>query len=170
MFSFFKSALEKDLIKLGFGELVNGYKQKVKTNEWTKQQFNEAIKAFHAKHKSEINNLGNVNVSTRQSFDVDDQIVPLNLQNIQQEFIDVDFIYSSLLFEYTNHKRIHSKALQELTAILNRDFPDATIDTNLAEALKTVDLKSLIDQAIVDPTFTNKNSLKTIFQELNNRL
>ena len=33
-----------------------------------------------------INNIGNVNVATRQSFDVDDSIVPLNLQNIQ--FVD----------------------------------------------------------------------------------
>lgn len=170
MFSFFKSALEKDLIKLGFGELVNGYKQKVKNKEWTKEQFNEAIKEFHTKHKNEINNLGNVNVSTRQSFDVDDQIVPLNLQNIQQEFIDVDYIYSSLLFEFTNRKRIHSKALQELTAILKRDFPDAVIDLSLAEELKTTDLKSLIDLAMVDPNTANKNHLRTVYQELLNRI
>ena len=110
MFSFFKSSIEKDLIKLGFEELVQGYKQKVKTNEWTKLQYNEALKSLHTKHKNQISNIGNVNVATRQSFDVDDSVVPLNLQNIQQEFIDYDYIYSTLLFEYNSNNRIHTKA------------------------------------------------------------
>ena len=107
MFSFFKSSIEKDLIKLGFEELVKGYRQKVKSNEWTKQQFNDALKNLH--DKNQINNIGNVNVATRQSFDVDDSIAPLNLQNIQQEFIDYDYIYSTLLFEYNSNKRPHNK-------------------------------------------------------------
>ncbi len=98
MFSFFKSSIEKDLIKLGFEELVKGYRQKVRSSEWTKQKYNDALKTLHSKNKNQINNIGNINVATRQSFDVDDSIVPLNLQNIQLEFIDYDYIYSTLLF------------------------------------------------------------------------
>lgn len=170
MFSFFKSSLEKDLIKLGFGELVNGYKQKLKNKEWSKQQYHEALKDFHSKHKNEINNINNVNVATRQSFDVTDTIVPLNLQNIQQEYIDIDFIYSSLLFEYNNHKRIHSKAINELEKILIDRFPNAMIDNEIESQLLNKDIKFIIDQASLDITNQNKNVIFTAIKVLKSNL
>lgn len=169
MFSFFKSSIEKDLIKLGFEELVKGYRQKVKTNEWTKQQFTDALKSLHTKHKSQINNIDNVNVSTRQSFDVDDSIVPLNLQNIQQEFIDYDYIYSTLLFEYNSNNRIHNKALYELDKLLQENYPDAVILAEDQQKIKQLHLRDLINEATLPFSPENKNYLKTVFNELLNR-
>src|SRR5690606_29563721 len=166
MFSFFKSSIEKDLIKLGFGELVNGYKLKVKTNQWTKQQYKDALKSLHAKHKNQINNIDNVNVATRQSFDVDDSIVPLNLQNIQLEFIDYDYIYSTLLFEYNSNNRIHTKALYQLDKLLHENYPDAVILGDDIESLKNFDLKQLIHEATTPFSTENKNYLKAVFSEL----
>lgn len=169
MFSFFKSSIEKDLIKLGFEELVKGYRQKVKSNEWTKQQFNDALKNLHAKNKNQINNIGNVNVATRQSFDVDDSIVPLNLQNIQQEFIDYDYIYSTLLFEYNSNNRIHTKALYQLDKLLHENYPDAVILEEDQQKIKQLHLRDLINEATLPFTLENKNYLKTVFNELLNR-
>jgi len=169
MFSFFKSSIEKDLIKLGFDELVKGYRQKVKSNEWTKQQFNDALKNLHAKNKNQINNIGNVNVATRQSFDVDDSIVPLNLQNIQQEFIDYDYIYSTLFFEYNSNNRIHTKALYQLDKLLEENYPDALILEEDQQKIKQLHLRDLINEATLPFTVENKNYLKTVFNELLNR-
>ena len=169
MFSFFKSSIEKDLIKLGYEELVKGYCQKVKSNEWTKLQYNDALKSLHTKHKNQINNIGNVNVATRQSFDVDDSIVPLNLQNIQQEFIDYDYIYSTLLFEYNSNNRIHTKALYQLDKLLHENYPDAAILKDEETNVKQLSLKQLIDEATLPFSLENKNYLKTIFNELLNR-
>ncbi|MDO5636144.1 MAG: hypothetical protein Q4G18_02705 [Myroides sp.] len=170
MFSFFKSSIEKDLIKLGFEELVKGYRQKVRSSEWTKQKYNDALKTLHSKNKNQINNIGNVNVATRQSFDVDDSVVPLNLQNIQQEFIDYDYIYSTLLFEYNSNNRIHTKALNELSLLLDEKFPDAVILGDDIESLKNFDLKQLIHEATTPFSTENKNYLKAVFSELKNRL
>lgn len=170
MFSFFKSSIEKDLIKLGFGELVNGYKLKVKTKEWTKQQYNDALTTFHNKNKNQINNIDNVNVATRQSFDVDDSIVPLNLQNIQQEFIDYDYIYSTLLFEYNSNNRIHIKALHQLDKLLHENYPDAIILKPEEEKLQKLHLRDLINEATLPFSTENKNYLKAVFNELQKRL
>src|SRR5690606_12829139 len=125
MFSFFKSRIEKDLIKLGYATLIEGYRQKVKANEWTSSEFKNALNALHKKHLHEIENIQNVNVATRQSFVDDELMVSLNLQNIQHEYIDFDFIYSSLLFEYSNNNRVHAKAVSELERHLLERFPDA---------------------------------------------
>lgn len=170
MFSFFKSTVEKDLIKLGYQSLIDGYKQKVKLKEWTKKQYTLALEELHKKHKNEINNINNVNVATRQSFDVIETIPPLNLQNIQQEYIDYDFIYSSLLFEYNSHKRIHTKALNELSLLLDEKFRDAVILADDIEHLKNIDLKQLIHEATTPFSNKNKNYLKAVFSELKNRL
>lgn len=169
MFSFFKSSIEKDLIKLGFEELVKGYRQKVRSSEWTKQKYNDALKSLHTKHKNQLNNIGNVNVATRQSFDVDDSIVPLNLQNIQQEFIDYDYIYSTLLFEYNSNNRIHTKALHELDKLLQENFPDAEILKEKEANVKQLTLQQLINEATLPFSADNSNYLKTVFSELLNR-
>jgi len=169
MFSFFKSSIEKDLIKLGFEELVKGYQQKLKANEWTKLQYNDALKSLHTKHKNQISNIGNVNVATRQSFDVDDSMVPLNLQNIQQEFIDYDYIYSTLLFEYNSNNRIHTKALYQLDKLLHENYPDAVILNDEETNVKLLTLQQLINEATLPFSPENKNYLKTVFSELLNR-
>lgn len=169
MFSFFKSSIEKDLIKLGFEELVKGYKQKVKSSEWTKQQCNDALKSLHTKHKNQLNNIGNVNVATRQSFDVDDSIVPLNLQNIQLEVIDYDYIYSTLLFEYNSNNRIHTKALHELDKLLHENYPDAVILVEDQQKIQQLSLNELINEATLPFSNENKNYLKAIFSELQNQ-
>ncbi|MEG1027029.1 MAG: hypothetical protein RSF34_21330, partial [Flavobacterium sp.] len=163
------SSIEKDLIKLGFEELVKGYQQKLKTNEWTKLQYNDALKSLHTKHKSQISNIGNVNVATRQSFDVDDSMVPLNLQNIQQEFIDYDYIYSTLLFEYNSNNRIHTKALYQLDKLLHENYPDAVILNDEEKNVKQLTLQQLINEATLPFSPENKNYLKTVFTELINR-
>lgn len=169
MFSFFKSSIEKDLIKLGFEELVKGYRQKVKTNEWTKLQYHDALKSLHTKHKNQINNIDNVNVATRQSFDVDDSIVPLNLQNIQQEFIDYDYIYSTLLYEYNSNNRIHTKALYQLDKLLQENYPDAIILEEDQQKMRQLHLRDLINEATIPFSAENKNYLKTVFSEILNR-
>ena len=166
MFSFFKNSIEKDLIKLGFEELVKGYKQKVKSSEWTKQKYNDALKTLHSKNKNQINNIGNVNVATRQSFDVDDSVVPLNLQNIQQEFIDYDYIYSTLLFEYNSNNRIHTKALFEHDKLLNENYPNAVILVEDQQKIQQLSLNELINEATLPFSAENKNYLKTVFSEL----
>lgn len=168
MFLFFKSNTEKDLIKLGFQELIKGYKQKVKSNEWTKKQYNDALKTLHAKHQNQINNINNVNVATRQSFDVDDNIVPLNLQNIQQEFIDYDYLYSTLLFEFNSNKRIHTKALHQLDKLLQENYPDAIILAEEEQKVKQLQLRNLINEATLPFNKENKNYLKAVFSELLN--
>ena len=170
MFSFFKNSIEKNLIKLGFSELVNGYKLKVKTKEWTKKQYIDALRNFHKQHQTEVENIDNVNVATRQSFDVTETIVPLNLQNIQLEYIDVDFLYSSLLFEYNNSQRIHSKALQELNKLLQEKHPDATILAEDNQKVKNLDLKELINDATLPFSDESKNYLKAVFKELTDRV
>lgn len=169
MFSFFKSSIEKDLIKLGFEELVKGYRQKVKSSEWSKLQYNDALKSLHTKHKNQLNNIGNVNVATRQSFDVDDSVVPLNLQNIQQEFIDYDYIYSTLLFEYNSNNRIHTKALFELDKLLNENYPNAVILEEDQQKIQQLSLNELINEATLPFSNENKNYLKAIFSELQNQ-
>lgn len=166
MFSLFKSTVEKDLIKLGFEELVKGYRQKLKNKEWTKQQLTDALKNLHTQHKNEIKNINNVNVATRQSFDDDELIVPLNLQNIQQEFIDYDYIYSTLLFEYNSNSRIHSKALYQLDKLLNEKYPDAIILEDKLAQLKLLPIKELINEATLPFNEDNKHYLKTVFSEL----
>jgi len=170
MFSFFKNTLEKDLIKLGFGKLIEGYKQKVRSKEWTRRQYKEALRDFHSQHLSELSNSENINVATRQSFDDDELMVPLNLQNIQQEYVDVDYLYSSLLFEYQNSKRVHTKALHELEKLLKDRFPDAVADEELYRLYENSELKLLIDLACMPIEETNKNLLKTAFALLKNRL
>ena len=170
MFSFFKNTLEKDLIKLGFGKLIEGYKQKVRTKEWSERQYKEALRDFHTRHISEVRNAGNVNVATRQSFDDDELMVPLNLQNIQQEFIDIDYLYSSLLFEYHNHKRVHTKALHELEKLLKERFPDAVEETAFYNTYKDSDMKQLIELACLPMEAANKDRLKVVFSILRNRM
>lgn len=170
MFSFFKNTLEKDLIKLGFGKLIEGYKQKVRSKEWTQQQYKEALRDFHSQHLNELSNSENINVSTRQSFDDDELMVPLNLQNIQQEYVDVDYLYSSLLFEYQNSKRVHTKAFHELEKLLKDRFPDAVADEELSRLYENSELKLLIDLACMPMEEPNKNLLKTVFALLKNRL
>ena len=170
MFSFFKSNIEKDLIKLGFEELVKSYRKKVKTNEWSKQQYNDTLKSLHTKHKNQINNINNVNVATRQSFDVDDSIVPLNLQNIQQEFIDYDYIYSTLLYEYNSNNRIHTKALYQLDKLLHENYNDVVILAEDQQKIQKLSLNELINEATLPFTPENKHYLKTVFAELKNRL
>jgi len=168
MFSFFKSSIEKDLIKLGFEELVKGYQKRLKSGEWTKNQYNQALKALHTKHKNQINNIGNVNVATRQSFDADDAMVPLNLQNIQQEFIDYDYIYSTLLFEYNSNNRIHAKALHQLDKLLQENYPDAVVLADELPKVRQLSLQQLINDATLPFSAQNKNYLKTVFNELLN--
>lgn len=170
MFSFFKSSIEKDLTKLGYQKLIEGYKKKVKLKEWTKKQYTSALEDLYKKHKNEIYNLNNVNVATRQSFDVADTIVPLNLQNIQQEYIDYDYIYSSLLFEFNNNKQIHAKALKELDKLLQEQYPNTVLLPENTEKLKNIDLKQLINEATTPFSDDKKNYLKAVFNELKNRL
>lgn len=169
MFSFFKNSIEKDLIKLGFEELVKGYKQKLKSKEFTKEQYTNALKTLHTKHKNEIKNIDNVNISTRQSFDVDDSIVPLNLQNIQLEFIDYDYVYSSLLYEYNSNNRIHTIAIAQLDKLLNEKHPNAALLIEDQEKTKQLKLSQLINEATLPITLENKDYLKTVFAELMNR-
>ncbi len=166
MFSFFKSSIEKDLIKLGFEELVKGYRHKVKNGEWTKQQFTDALKTMHSQHKNQINNIGNVNVATRQSFDVDDAIVPLNLQNIQQEYIDYDYIYSTLLFEFNSNNRIHLKAVTELDKLLHERYPDVAVPKKEETSVQQLTVQQLIQEATVPFTTENNGYLKLVFAEL----
>lgn len=170
MFSFFKDAVEKDLIKLGFSQLIKGYKQKLKSKEITKEQYKNALKELHNKHFNQINNLGNINVATRQTFDDDELMVPLNLQNIQDEFIDIDFLYSSLLFEYNSHQRVHTRALTELENLLHQQFPNATILPDDLSKIEEFDLKTLINEATLPIDPSSQNYLKAIFTELRNRL
>lgn len=170
MFSFFKSAKEKQLEKLGYQLLIQSYKEKVKTKEWTKKEFSQAIDDLYNEKKAIVSNATNINVATRQSFDDDETMVPLNLQNIQQEFIDYDFIYSSLIFEYNNYKRIHTKALNELTRYLNNHFPDAVINEEDAQKISAKELKELINEASNPINDSNKNYLKAVFNELQKRL
>lgn len=166
MFSFFKSAIEKDLIQLGFGELVRQYKQKLKNKEFTKQQFYAALKELHNKHQSKLSNIKNVNVATRQTFDDDEILVPLNLQNIQQEFIDYDYLYSTLLFEFNNNNRIHTKALQQLDKLLHENYPDAVIEPTDKEKVNQLSLKELINDATLPFSQAHKNYLKAVFHQL----
>lgn len=170
MFSFFKSTIEKDLIKLGYATLVESYRQKVKAKKWNHSEFKNALKTLHDKHLNEINNIQNVNVATRQSFVDDELLTPLNLQNIQDEYIDFDFIYSSLLFEYNNHNRVHEKAVSELDRHLSERFPDATLSETDLEKVQSMDIRTLIDEASQPMENSNKNYLKTVFAELKNRL
>jgi len=170
MFSFFKNPLEKDLIKLGFGKLIEGYRQKLRSKEWTRKQYKEALRDFHEQHLGELRNAGNVNVATRQSFDDDELMVPLNLQNIQQEFIDIDYLYSSLLFEYHNHKRIHTKALHELEKLLKERFPEAVEEDTFYRTHENSELKQLIELACLPMDAAHKNQLKTVFSILRNRM
>lgn len=166
MFLFFKSTLEKNLIKLGLANSVNQYKQKLKNKELTKKEYNNALQSLFNAHQTQLKNIKNVNVATRQTFDDDALLVPLNLQNIKQEFIDYDFIYSSLLFEYNNNKRIHTKALHELNKLLTEQYPDAVCSDTDLETVKKLTIEELINQATVSFTNENKNYLKAVFTQL----
>lgn len=108
-------------------------------------------------------------MATRQSFDVDDSIVPLNLQNIQLEFIDYDYIYSTLLFEYNSNNRIHTKALYQLDKLLHENYPDAVILEEDQQKIQQLSLNELINEATLPFSNENKNYLKAIFSELQNQ-
>lgn len=170
MFSFFKSSKEKQLEKLGYQTLIESYRKKVKDKQWSKQEFQQALNTLFEEKKTVLANASNINVSTRQSFDDDEIMVPLNLQNIQQEYIDYDYIYSSLLFEFNTHKRIHAKALNELTQFLEERFPDAVLLEEERENLSLKSLEELIQQAMIPINNENKNYIKSVFHELRNRL
>jgi hypothetical protein len=169
MFSLFKSNKEKQLIKLGFQSLIDSYYEKVKSKEWSKDDLKKAIDNLYEQKKSIVGNADNVNVSTRQSFVDDEVLVALNLQNIQQEFIDYDFIYSTLLYDYKNHKKIHTKALKELSDYLHTKYKDVQIDASYAEKIASLDTKQLIDLAMQDISSENANELAAVFTELKKR-
>lgn len=170
MFSLFKSTKEKQLIKLGYQSLIDSYYEKVKLKEWSKNDLKKAIDDLFEQKKSIVGNAENVNVSTRQSFVDDEVLVALNLQNIQNEFIDYDFIYSSLLYEFKNYNKIHTKALNELSSFLLSKHPNATIDTRIQEEIKAKDTKELIDICLQDINSENASMLLTVFTELKNRI
>lgn len=170
MFSLFKSNKEKQLEKLGYKTLLDSYRKKVKLKEWSKTDYTVALEKLYKDKQSIIGNADNINVSTRQSFVDDEVMVALNLQNIQQEYIDYDFIYSSLLYEFKSNKKIHSKAIKELIDLLHSKFPEATIAEEFATELKDKETSYLIDEALQDITSENQHQLKAVFTELHNRL
>jgi len=170
MFSLFKSSKEKQLIRLGFQTLIDSYYAKLKSKEWTKEEWKAAIDQLYEQNKTAVFNADNVNVATRQSFVDDEVLVPLNLQNIQQEYIDYDFIYSSLIYEYKNYQRVHSRAIVELIKYLKEKFPKATVDNQCSEQLKQLSTKDLIDKATQEITEENASYMASVFEELKNRL
>lgn len=169
MFSFFKSTKEKQLIKLGFQSLIDSYYEKVKSKEWSKIDMKKAIDDLYEQKKAIVGNANNVNVSTRQSFVDDEVLVALNLQNIQQEYIDYDFIYSTLLYEYKNSKRIHTKALDELSKYLLTKYSNTELNKEYAQEIKSFATKVLIDIAMQDITSKNANEMIAVFEELKYR-
>lgn len=166
MLSFFKSNKEKKLEKLGYQSLIQSYKEKVRSKEWTKNKYSQAIDNLYDEKKAAIDNAENINVATRQSFNEDEVMVPLNLQNIQQEYIDYDFIYSSLIFEYNNYGRVHTKALYELERHLDELFPDTQASEKDLQELQQLHIRMLIDQALLPMSLENKEYLKAVFQVL----
>jgi len=166
VFSFFKSDKEKKLEKLGYQSLIQSYKQKVSNKEWTRSEYRQAMNLLYKEKKTAVDNAENVNIATRQSFKEDDVMVPLNLQNIQQESVDYNLIYSLLIFEYSNYKRVHPKALYELEQHLDELFPDTQTSEKDLQKLQQLDLKILIDKALLPITMENKEYLKAVFQVL----
>jgi len=89
VFSFFKSDKEKKLEKIGYKSLIQSYKQKASNKEWTRSEYRQAMNLLYKEKKTAVDNAENVNIATRQSFKEDEVMVPLNLQNIQQESVDL---------------------------------------------------------------------------------
>lgn len=170
MFSFFKSDKEKKLEKLGYQSLIQSYKQKVSNKEWTRNEYRQAMNQLYKEKKTAADNAENVNVATCQSFKEDEVMVPLNLQNILQESVDYNFIYSSLIFEYSNYKRVHPKALYELERHLDELFPDTQTSEESIQELQQLDLKTLIDKALLPITMENREYLKAVFQVLKKKI
>ena len=169
MFSILKNQKEKKLIKLGFQSLIDAYKEKVNSGEWTKKVYKKAIEQLYQDKKTAIHNTDNIQVFTRQSFDDNEVTVPLNLQNIQQHYIDYDFVYSSLLFEYKNHKKIQVQALDTLEKWLKEKYPTVEISPELKEELQQQNPDFLVDEAIKTINTENASYIKTIFSILKNR-
>ncbi|WP_372473718.1 hypothetical protein AB4865_00165 [Capnocytophaga sp. ARDL2] len=169
MFSLFKNQKEKKLVKLGFQSLIDAYKEKFNSGEWTKETYKKAIDTLYKDKKTAIENIDNIQVSTRQTYDDDEVISPLNLQNIRQHFIDYDFVYSSLLFEYKNHNKIHIQAIDTLEKWLEEQFPTAKITESHTQNWCEKDTNQLIEKALEAITEDNADEIKTIFTLLKNR-
>lgn len=170
IFSFFKSNKENKLEKLGYHSLIKSYKAKVRNKEWTKKDYQSAVQDLMDEKKIAVENFENNNVSTRQSFATNDVLVPLNLENIQNEYIDYDYVYSSLMFEFKTKKRVHPKALQQLEARLDQMFPALEISVELQESVSSLDVATLINKANVLPNDINKHELKAVYNALRQRL
>lgn len=170
MFSFFKSSKEKKLEKLGFQSLIHSYKEKLRNKEWTRKEYNQAVDQLFDEKKTAIDNVENINVATRQSFDDDEVMVPLNLQNIQLEYIDYDFVYNSLLFEYKNKKRIHQKALEQLENRLDQLFPNVEIAQDLLKKMELLEDEVLINKILEPLNDHNKQEFKAIYSVLRKRV
>lgn|SRR5690554_844195 len=170
MFSFFKSNKEEKLEKLGYHSLIQSYKEKVRNKEWTRKDYQSAIQNLLNEKKTAVENIENNNVSTRQSFVTDEVLVPLNLENIQNEYIDYDFVCSSLVFEFKSKKRVHLKALQQLEARLNQMFPELEVSEELQTKINSLEVVTLINRAIASPNDVNKHELKAVYKALRQRL
>src|SRR5690606_11365675 len=160
MLSFFKSNKEKKLEKLGYQSLIQSYKEKVRSKEWTKKEYNQAVDNLYDEKKEALINGKKNNIATLQSSNEDEVMVPLNLQNIQHEYIDYDFIYSSLIFEYNNYGRVHTKALYDLERYLDELFPDTQASEKDLQELQQLHIRMLIDKALLPMSLENKEYLK----------
>lgn len=168
MFSFFKSGKEKALEKLGYKTLIDSYKQKVTNKEWDNKKYKEAIDKLFNDQKAIVSNANNVNVATRQSFVDDEVMVPLNLQNIQQEYIDYDFIFSTLVYEFKNHKKIHTQAVHELMKYLESKYSAQQLF--FENSLKDVTTENLILKVTTEDFSEKFSEIYACLSELKRRL
>lgn len=102
--------------------------------------------------KTENNNVA------RRTFNEAEIIFPLNLQNIQQEYIDYNVVYSTFIFEFKNYGRVHSKALYELERYSDELFPDTQASKKTCKSYNRLKSKVLCIKL-----------LKAVFQVLKER-
>lgn len=113
MFSFFNTK-EKKLRAIGFASMVDALQARKKNGEITKKEYKKIINQWCQRNEKSIENKGHIEVSARQSFDENEVLPPLNLQNIHTQVFDIDYAESLLLFEYKERKTIDQKIIRDL--------------------------------------------------------
>lgn len=121
MLGFWKSKIERKLLKLGHTESIAQYRKQLKAKEISKHDFNRLLTSLWEQQKAKWEQRENVNVATRQSFIDDDTLVPLNLHQIQTIVYDFDFIKNKIFFEYKNTGSIPHSLVDSLFEEVKKD-------------------------------------------------
>lgn len=111
----------KQLKKLGHTAQLAQYQAQRNNNQLNKVEYRSKIENLWLQQQNNWHHRDNVNVATRQSFTTNETLVPLNLEQIQTEVYDIDFIKNKLFFDYKNQGSVNYALVTTLKKALKAD-------------------------------------------------